>query len=170
MHDSFLDYEFDKTELALESALSEHQATAALTAEFRKRGTTLSFTEEETLFRQGDEPQSVYLVLSGQVELTMPVSRTQAMGFRAIAGSLVGLPAAFGNRAYSMTATVRRGAELVRINRQQLGEMLGEMPILALDVLRILAAETRSARIAIVDVSAGHRRRGLPRRRTLRAS
>ncbi len=169
MNDSLPDYEFDTTELALESPLSEHRATAALIAEFRKRGTTQVFTEEEILFRQGDEPGSVYLVLSGQVELTMPVSRTQAMGFRAIIGSLVGLPAAFGNRAYSMTATVRRGAELVRLDRAQLGEMLGEMPILALDVLRILAAETRSARIAIVDVSGGHRRRGLPRR-TLRAS
>lgn len=169
MHDTFSEYEFDKTELALESALSEQRATAALVAEFRKRGTTLVFTEEETLFRQGDQPGSVYLVVSGQVELTMPVSRTQAMGFRAIVGSLVGLPAAFGDRAYSMTATVRRGAELVRLDRMQLGEMLGEMPILALDVLRILAAETRSARIAIVEVGAGHRRRGLPRR-TLRAS
>ena len=164
MHDVFPEYEFDRTELAFESALSEQKATTALIAEFRKRGTTLAFPEEETLFRQGDEPESVYLVLSGQVELTMPVSRTQAMGFRAIAGSLVGLPAAFGNRAYSMTATVRRGAELVRMDRQQLGEMLGEAPILALDVLRILASETRSARIAIVDVSGGHRRRGLPRR------
>jgi len=169
MHDLLHDYEFDTTELAVESPLSEHKATEALIAEFRKRGTTLVFTEEETLFRQGDQPESVYLVISGQVELTMPVSRTQAMGFRAIVGSLVGLPAAFGNRAYSMTATVRRGAELVRLDRMQLGEMLGETPILALDVLRILAAETRSARIAIVQVSGEHRRRGLPRR-TLRAS
>jgi CRP-like cAMP-binding protein len=107
-------------------------------------------------------------VVSGEVELTMPVSRTRAIGFRASAGSLVGLPAAFSNQPYSMSALAKRGAELVRIDRSQLGEMLAAAPLLALDVLRILAAETRSARIAIVDVSAMHRGRGL-RRRSARA-
>jgi CRP-like cAMP-binding protein len=160
---------FDTTALAIESPLSEYKATSPLIAEFRRIGISLAFPQDETLFRQGDTPGGVYLVLGGEVELTMPVSRTRGMGFRATAGSLVGLPAAFSNQPYSMTAIALRGAELGHIDRQQLGEMLGETPILALDVLRILAAETRSARIAIVDVSWRHRSRGLPRR-TLRAS
>jgi hypothetical protein len=40
--------------------------------------------------------------------------------------------------------------------------MLAAAPLLSLDVLRILAAETRSARIAIVE--AKHRGRGMSRR------
>ena len=138
--------------VSTESELSVHKATAELMAEFSRTATKLSCTRKTVLFQQGEAASSVYLVRSGDVILTMPISLAQALAFRATEGSIVGLPATFGNEPYSMTAVAEEHTELERMGRDQFWQMLIKRPALSLDVLRILAAETRSARIAIVDV------------------
>jgi CRP-like cAMP-binding protein len=142
--------------------LSEHTATPELIAAFSNLATELVCDEARVLFQQGESEKGVYLVRGGEVVLTMPVSPAHAMGFRATAGSLVGLPATFGNEPYSMTALAQSGSVLEHMDRETFLRMLIEQPTLAIDVLAILAAETRSARIAIVDL--GSRRRGLRRK------
>ena len=146
-----------------ESQLSEHQATAELIAEFRQRATKLSCSRKTVLFQQGEPASNVYLVRTGEVFLTMPISPAHVLGFRAMEGSLIGLPATFSNEPYSMAAEALAGSELEKMDRDQFWQMLIKKPALSLDVLRILAAETRSARIAIVDVSS-KRRHGLKRK------
>jgi CRP-like cAMP-binding protein len=70
-------------------------------------------------------------------------SPAHVMGFRATEGSLIGLPATFGIEPYSMTAEVLAGSELEKMDRDHFWQMLIKKPALSLDVLRILAAETR---------------------------
>jgi CRP-like cAMP-binding protein len=152
------------TEIDVEAALSEHKATLELIAALRKTATQHVCTRDEVLFLQGEPAESVYLVSTGEVKLMMPVSRTHAMVFRAEAGSLVGLPSAFCGQPYSMTAVAISGTELKRIGRTDFCELLVANPALSLEVLRILAEETRSARIAIAEVRPRHRGRGQRRR------
>lgn len=137
--------------------LSHNKATPALISEFSQRATKLLCTRKIVLFERGEPAKQVYLVRSGRVELTMPITSDEAMAFRAAEGSIVGLPAAFSNEPYSLTALAYRGAELEEMDRRQFWEMLISKPALSLDVLKILASETRSARIAIVDVRSKHR-------------
>lgn len=112
---------------------------------------SIGYPKPHVLFQQGDSPSSVYLVRSGEVFLTMPVSLAQAMCLRAIENSLVGLPATFSNEPYAMTAIAQEHCEVERMDLEQFWLLLVTKPNLALAVLKILAAETRSARIAIVD-------------------
>ena len=144
------------------SILCEQKATPELMAAFSKRATEIKCDIARVLFQHGESGNGVYMVQSGEVVLTMPVSSAHAMGFRATAGSLVGLPATFGNEPYSMTALAQSGSVLEHMDRETFLRTLIERPTLAIDVLAILAAETRSARIAIVDL--GSRRRGLKRK------
>jgi CRP-like cAMP-binding protein len=148
---------------APKSNLSEHRASPELMAAFSKRATEIMCDTARVLFQHGESGNGVYMVRSGEVVLTMPVSPAHAMGFRATAGSLVGLPATFCNEPYSMTALAQSGSVLEHMDRETFLRMLIERPTLAIDVLAILAAETRSARIAIVDLRS--RRRGLKRKR-----
>jgi CRP-like cAMP-binding protein len=154
----------DSIDAAGDGSLSRHKATPELIAELTRVATTVVCARDEVLFEQGEPVDSVYFVRAGEVELTIPITSTQAMGFRAAAGSLVGLPAAVSNEPYSMTAVAMEGTVLERISRDGFCKVLVAKPALSSVVLQILAEETRAARIAIVEMSSRHRRRG-PRRR-----
>jgi CRP-like cAMP-binding protein len=62
-----------------------------------------------------------------------------------------------------MAAVAERGCELEQMDREGFWQMLVAKPSLSLDVLQILAAETRSARIAIVEL--GSKRRMVRRKK-----
>jgi CRP-like cAMP-binding protein len=67
-----------------------------------------------------------------------------------------------------MTALVKEGSEIAEMSAADFRRMVQADPALYLSVLRILAAETRSARIAILN--AGSAPCGLPRRGRQRTS
>lgn len=141
--------DFDSTNPRL---LSEHRASPELTSAFSERAVSVVCTQDEVLFKRREPANAVYLVKAGEVGLMMLISGTRTVGFRAEAGSLVGLPAAFGNEPYSMTAVAWKGAELAVMSRERFCDMIAANSTLSLDVLRILADETRSARIAITEI------------------
>lgn len=132
--------------------LSEHKATPELIFAFSKKSTHVLCTEDKVLFERGEAADAVYLVKTGEVGLMMLISETRAVGFRAGAGSLVGLPAAFSNEPYSMTAIAWKGAEIGVMSRERFCDMIAANPALSIDVLKILADETRSARLAITQI------------------
>ena len=143
--------------MAVEPSLSETTASPEFLTAFNKRAVQVSCNDDEVLFRIGEPGTSVYLVRSGEVGLVLPVSDTEGIGFRAKAGSLVGLPAAFSNEPYSMTAIAWRGSEIAVMSRERFCDLIASDHALSLDVLKILAAETRAARIAIVEAGAKRR-------------
>ena len=66
-------------------------------------------------------------------------------------GSLLGLPALIGNEPYTPTATADAGAELGFVSREDFNSLMLTEPTLAIRVLRVLAAEVRTARHAISE-------------------
>jgi CRP-like cAMP-binding protein len=143
--------------IAVESFLSDCVVRPEFGAAFSRRGVAVSFKSDESLFRIGEPGCNVYLVRSGEVGLVLPLSDTQGFGFRAMPGSLVGLPAAFSNEPYSMTAIAWQGSEVSVMGRDRFCDLVASSSALSLDVLKILAAETRAARVAIVEASAKRR-------------
>ncbi len=67
-------------------------------------------------------------------------------------GSLLGLPALIGNQPYSLTAKALKGAELCFVSREEFSRLMLNEPHLSLCILRVLAAEVRTARFAISEV------------------
>ena len=143
--------------MAVEPSLSECTASPEFLSAFNKRAVQVSCNDDEVLFRIGELGTGVYLVRSGQVGLILPVSSTDGIGFRAETGSLIGLPAAFSNEPYSMTAIAWKGSEIAVMSRDRFCDLIASDHALSLDVLKILAAETRAARIAIVEAGAKRR-------------
>ena len=159
MPDSLPPTQQDFIEPADDGSLYECKASPDLIAEFEKRAIKVVCSDDQVLFNKGEPGACVYLVLAGEVGLLLPLSTIDGMGFRARSGSLVGLPAAFSNESYSMTAIAWKGAEFAVMSRDKFCDMIASNPAFSLDVLRILAAETRAARIAIVDAGMERRSR-----------
>ena len=66
-------------------------------------------------------------------------------------GALLGLPALIGNEPYTLTATAETGAELAFVTREDFNSLMLTDPTIAVRVLRVLAAEVRTARHAISE-------------------
>jgi CRP-like cAMP-binding protein len=127
----------------------------------------LDFAEEHELFCQGDDPTGLYILHSGDVTMILENGGgVQVLAVSMAPGSILGLPALVSDEPYSMTAVARKGAVIGFVNRDDFSVlMLGE-PLLALTILRVLAAEVRSTRVAMSKYQApSQRRRGLRRKR-----
>jgi CRP/FNR family transcriptional regulator len=114
--------------------------------------TQISCGGDRILFNQGDEPQGLYVLDKGTATLTMnSPAGVEVMRIDATAGSLLGLPGLIGNEPYSLTATARKDAQLCFIARDEFASLMQANPHLSLQVLKVLAAEVRSAREAILN-------------------
>ena len=108
--------------------------------------------EDRVLFNQGDSPDGLYIFHKGGVRLTM---RSQMgdllMDMPAIEGSLLGLPGLIGGAPYSLTALAHKGAEVSFVSHDDFQEIMLRVPAVAVGILRVLAAEVRTARMALVE-------------------
>jgi CRP-like cAMP-binding protein len=97
------------------------------------------------LFLQGDPPEHLYFLQSGEVTLTMHSNGRNVLEVRAIAGSLLGLPAMVGNEPYTMSARAARNAEVFRLGRNEFQQLMKNQQF-SQAALRILASEVRAVR------------------------
>lgn len=104
------------------------------------------------LFSQGEPPRGLYILKGGNADLTMTAPNGREIFRVAVsAGSLLGLPALIGNQPYSLTATATGNARIAFVPRERLYQLMAERPALSLSILRVLAAEVRTARFAITE-------------------
>lgn len=117
-----------------------------------KRSSTVACNEEQQLFRQGSDPTGLYILRKGKATLSMesPTGGT-ILSITLFPGSLLGLPALIGNEPYTLSATAERGAELGFVTREDFNSLMLTDPTIAVRVLRVLAAEVRTARHAISE-------------------
>lgn len=109
--------------------------------------------EDRMLFNQGDMPAGLYILRSGGATLTMtsPLGGV-VMCTSAQPDSLLGLPALIGKRPYTLSAMVLKGSDVYFVTREDFSELMLTQPSLSLMVLRVLAAEVRTARSAISEI------------------
>lgn len=114
------------------------------------RSTPIACEEDRVLFRQGELPEGLFILHEGTAKLTMqsPLGEAVMEGV-ASAGSLLGLPGLIGNQAYSLTATALKGAKLSFVKREDFSSLMLTEPAMSVRVLRVLAAEVRTARFAL---------------------
>ena len=103
------------------------------------------------LFAQGDEPAGVYLLCSGMVRLFIrnPVTGDITFDRSAEPGSLLGLPAVFGDKPYSMSAEVVETSEVAFVPRAEFLGLMQSNGQLCMRCLQLLSEEVRIARTAI---------------------
>jgi CRP-like cAMP-binding protein len=128
-------------------------ADPSLVDALRKHASPVDCEQDRVLFNQGDAPEGLYIVHGGTVLLRMQSSGgDELMGIPAAAGSLLGLPGLIGNVEYSLSAFAKHGAEVSFVSREEFGRLMLTEPSIAVGILRVLAAEVRTARMALVEM------------------
>lgn len=118
----------------------------------KERATEVDCSQDRLLFNQGEPAVGLYILLKGVVDLTMRAEDGNlVVSVSAAAGSLLGLPAVIGNEGYSLSAMAKRGAEVGFVNRDDFSRMMLTEPGLSGLILRVLAAEVRTARRALAE-------------------
>jgi CRP-like cAMP-binding protein len=128
-------------------------ADPELTKALEKRATPFTCDEDRILFHQGDQPTGLFIVRSGEVTLSMDSgAKENTFTCLASAGSLLGVPGLIASQPYSLTAVALRGAEISFIARDDFNNLMqSELPLMLM-ILQVLAAEVRSARLALTQL------------------
>lgn len=118
-----------------------------------KRSSTVVCEEDQKLFVQGGNPNGLYILRKGVAILSMESPTGGVlMSITLFPGSLMGLPALIGNEPYTLSGTANKGSELGFVTREDFNSLMLTDSTLAVRVLRVLAAEVRTARHAISEI------------------
>ncbi|MFP5235331.1 MAG: Crp/Fnr family transcriptional regulator [Acidobacteriota bacterium] len=127
-------------------------ADPPLVEALRERAVPVDCSHDQVLFRQGEAAHGLYLLLSGDATLRLESPMGDDIVFMpAMPGSLLGLPGLIGNLAYSMSCEAKQGAEICYLSRDEFSKLMMNEPPLAMMMLRVLAAEVRTARSAMAN-------------------
>jgi CRP/FNR family transcriptional regulator, dissimilatory nitrate respiration regulator len=113
-----------------------------------KHGVKVSMPKGAFLFEQGKTADGMYLIVSGSVQTNIGGGVNHVPRV-AESGSLLGVPATINGVAYSISARVKEDAELVRVSRPQLLELMRSNPAVALSIIDLLSREVREMRLEI---------------------
>lgn len=129
-------------------------ATPYLLARLESQADPVACDRPRILFRQGEIPAGLYILHAGAVTLSMTSpAGDHLFSVPAAPGSLLGLPGLIGDEPYTLSAIAQPGAHLSYLSREAFTAFMRDDPALALEILRILAAEVRSARKAMLETA-----------------
>lgn len=115
----------------------------------------VSYSAGQILFRQGDEGDAAYVILSGTAEVLVESEGGQIKVAELEPNSIVGEIAILCN--VSRTATVRAAAplEALRIRKEHFLRLLTEFPEMTIEILRVLAERLSHTTTELADARSG---------------
>jgi CRP-like cAMP-binding protein len=136
--------------VAMPSAASAAAATfnaellAALEARL-ERATVLSYEPGSVIMREGDAGTTMYVILRGQIDVTIKGSLVES----ASTGATIGEMALVDQSARAATATARTECKLLAVNRRALIEIVKAEPAIGMAMMRSMAARLRNMNILL---------------------
>jgi CRP-like cAMP-binding protein len=128
-------------------------ADCTLIQALETRSAAKSCSRGAVLFTQGEIPTGLYIIRSGKASLLMKAENgVEVAHFTVGAGSILGLPAVVAKEPYTLSAMANEGSDISFVEREAFERLIQEQPSLFPKVLEVLAAEVRSARIALTEV------------------
>jgi CRP-like cAMP-binding protein len=125
-------------------------ADAALLRVLEARATPVFCGTERLLFNQDEPSVGIYIIREGGATLAMhSFDGRPIFSIEAPPGSLLGLPALISDQPYSLTAIAHAGAKVSFVGRTEFFALMHADPLLSLKMLKVLAAEVRTAREAL---------------------
>lgn len=113
----------------------------------RKWEDVAEYPAETVIFQEGNPVDFLYIIMSGQIELTL---RGESLGFE-VEGGIIGEMAMFQSAVRSTTATSSGDVKLARLNRIQISELMRESTEFSLHVMEVLANRLRAVNGYITD-------------------
>ena len=125
-------------------------ADPGLIAALLEHAVPLDCSHGRPLFAQGEEPTGLYVVLKGPVQLSLTSTvGDQILNLAAEPDSLLGLPGLIGSVGYSLSAVANKGAQVSFLSKDTFSRLMLTQPQISVMILRVLAAEVRTARMAL---------------------
>ncbi len=106
---------------------------------FRDLADMQAYAAGATVFREGDAGDRMYVVLFGEVALSIKGRRVETIG----SGGILGEMALVDSGPRSATATVTQDAQLAPITAQRFTLLVQKKPEFALQIMRLLASRLR---------------------------
>ncbi|HXZ79860.1 MAG TPA: Crp/Fnr family transcriptional regulator [Terriglobales bacterium] len=143
----------------LNESLSPLEANSGLLQELQKRSTPLPKTKGSVLFYQGQRADGIYLISTGQAQLSFVSAQGKVLGSR-VAGpnTVLGLPAIISNQPHSLKAEIIEDSTIAYVSREQLVDLMRSSTALAIKVIELLGWEVRQTREMLANAS----RPGMP--------
>jgi CRP-like cAMP-binding protein len=107
---------------------------------FRDWKDTAEYAPQTVIFTEGDPADVLYVILSGEIELTL---RGESLGTETV-GGIVGEMALIDSAARSATAKSLSDAKLARVDRDELTRLSHRSPEFSMHVMAALAKRLRS--------------------------
>jgi CRP-like cAMP-binding protein len=114
---------------------------SALVAFCRKSGELKSFAAGDTVFREGNKCEQVFLVEAGEVELTLLSGGKQMRLGSAGPLSLIGLSAAIANVPHEFTASTKAGCKMAAVSSAEMRKYLQQHPESCLKTVQSIGAD-----------------------------
>jgi CRP-like cAMP-binding protein len=99
-----------------------------------------SYKAGETIFKEGDAAEELYVIQSGEVEIHLGNRLLNTLGAKSIFGEMALIDAA----PRSATAVAKTDVDLVPIGEKQFLFLVSQTPFFALNVMRVLARRLRA--------------------------
>ncbi|MEA2572023.1 MAG: family transcriptional regulator, cyclic receptor protein [Acidobacteriota bacterium] len=104
------------------------------------------FAPGETLFREGDDANGVFIMQSGEVDLIFSPRNGEPKALRGVQpGQVLGLSCVVTHRPHDCTATARTECETAFVRRDDFLRKLDERPATWFSVLRFLSSDVNAA-------------------------
>lgn len=113
--------------------------SAAEYGQLRAVATTLAVGAGDTVFRQGDHHDGIFIILSGQVRIyyTGPSGREITLAYWS-PGNFVGGPEIFGGSPHMWSGQAVRPTQLLHVRGSDLRRLMGQIPPLAVALVEAL--------------------------------
>ena len=108
---------------------------------FSRWDDTVEFPKKTQIFHEMDPADFMYVILSGEVEVTL---RGEPLGAE-LEGGIIGEMAMINNSTRSATAFTLSKVKAARVNREQFKGIIAENPEFALHLMQVMANRLRVA-------------------------
>jgi CRP-like cAMP-binding protein len=125
------------------------KASERLTSSLETAGSKKRYPAARVLFREDGQSAGVYLVRKGKVRMSVRDLPNLDRDFAA--GSLLGLPATFTGRPYSLTAVTLAESDVVHVPREEFLDLMRERPDLCREATDMLVREVTFIQSALAE-------------------
>lgn len=122
---------------------------------FAFMGEALSFRPGERLFEKGDEGDSAYIIMSGEVDVLIPAGTGEASVAVLGAKQIFGEMAVLTDQPRSTAIAAKSELKVLRLKRKAILDLLHEFPDIALEFVRVLAERLERTSRELAQARAG---------------
>lgn len=116
----------------------------------------VSYRDGQDLFRQGDEGDAAYVILSGEADIIVDSDAGPITVAHVGPNSIVGEIAILCDVSRTATVRARGPVETLRIRKDHFLRMLREFPEMTIEIVRVLANRLSSTTAELAEAKSNH--------------